>query len=185
MVAGKGFVRSGITGNGSQAITVNLDPAVVQNWINNPSANQGILLVNETTGAVVRINASENTTAALRPKLSVTYTVGTATPQPGTLQFSNPTYSVNESGVTATVTVTRSGGSAGSVSVNYATSNGSATAGSDYTASTGTLTFADGQASKTFTIPIINDTRRESRDGRLLSAIQPAARAWAASPRPR
>ena len=59
-------------------ITVNLDPAVVQNWINNPNSNQGLLLRNETPGAIVRIAASENAAAALRPKLNVTYSVGTS-----------------------------------------------------------------------------------------------------------
>src|SRR6185436_17549033 len=78
VVWGKSFVVPGITGNGTQTITLNLDPIVVQNWIDDPNANQGILLVNETTGAVVRIDASENATATLRPKLSVSYTVSSA-----------------------------------------------------------------------------------------------------------
>src|SRR5262249_47268964 len=76
----------------------------------------------------------------------------------GTLQFSNANYSVSENGGIATITVTRTGGSAGSVSVNYATSNGTATAGSEYTATSGPLTFADGETSKTFTIPITDDS---------------------------
>ena len=46
----------------------------------------------------------------------------------GMLQFSAPTYSVNESGANATITVTRTGGSTGAVSVSYTTSDGSATA---------------------------------------------------------
>src|SRR5262249_17460168 len=101
VVAGKSFVIPGIRAVGNQASTINLDPAVVQSWINNPSADQGILLVNESPGLVVRVNASENPTVSLRPKLSVTYTTGT--PQPGSLQFGNATYSVNENGGTATV----------------------------------------------------------------------------------
>src|SRR5262249_46837271 len=80
VVAGKSFALPGITGTGAQAITANLDPAVVQSWIDNPSANQGIVLVNATTGAVVRVNASENATAAVRPKLSVSYTVSSSFP---------------------------------------------------------------------------------------------------------
>ncbi|WP_254508368.1 Calx-beta domain-containing protein [Anatilimnocola floriformis] len=161
VLAGKSFVLSGIQGTGTQAVTINLDPAVVQGWINNPSSNNGILLVNETTGAVVRINMSEQTNAALRPKLGVTYTVGTQSPQPGSLQLSAAAYAVNENQGTATITVTRSGGSEGAVAVNYATSNGTATAGSDYTATSGVLNFAAGEVSKTFTIPIINDTAVE------------------------
>jgi hypothetical protein len=79
---------------------------------------------------------------------------------PGTLQFSATTYQVDENGTgTATISVSRTGGSDGAVSVSYATSNGSATAGSDYTASSGTLNWADGDATaQTFDVPITNDT---------------------------
>jgi hypothetical protein len=81
---------------------------------------------------------------------------------PGTLQFSATNYSVTESGSFATVTVTRTGGSSGAISATYATSNGSATAGVDYTATTGTLSWADGDAtSKTFTVPMAGDTLDE------------------------
>ena len=68
---------------------------------------------------------------------------------PGTLQFSSTSYTGTE-GATATITVSRSAGSSGSVSVDYATSNGTATAGtcgtagSDYQPASGTLTFAEG-----------------------------------------
>jgi glucose/arabinose dehydrogenase len=164
VVAGNSFVIPGIRAVGQQTITINLDPAVVQAWVNNPSADQGILLVNQSPGAIVRINASENSNVVSRPKLTLTYTSGTATPRPGTLQFGNPTYTVNENGGTATITVTRTNGSDGPVSINYATSNGTATAGSDYTATSGTLTFAAGETSKTFTVPITNDTLFEGNE---------------------
>jgi hypothetical protein len=83
--------------------------------------------------------------------------------QPGTLALSTPALAIAESGGSATVTVTRTGGTTGAVSVAYATSNGTATAGSDYTAASGTLNWADGDgASKTFTVEILNDGARES-----------------------
>jgi hypothetical protein len=164
VIAGKSFVISNLTASGSQTRTFTLDPSVVQSWINNPSADQGILLVNETTGKVVQVSASEISTVANRPKLSITYTNGPVTPQPGALQFSNAAYSVSESGGTATITVTRTGGTSGSVTVNFATSNGTATAGSDYTATSGTLTFADGETTKTFTVPITNDNLVERNE---------------------
>jgi hypothetical protein len=56
-----------------------------------------------------------------------------------------------------TLTVTRIAGSTGSVSVNFATSDGTATAGADYLAQAGTLFFADGQTSQTIRIPILDD----------------------------
>jgi hypothetical protein len=43
------------------------------------------------------------------------------------------------------------------VSINYATKNGTAVAGEDYTAQSGTLTFAAGETKKTITVQTIND----------------------------
>ncbi|MDH5361002.1 MAG: hypothetical protein OEX03_10585, partial [Gammaproteobacteria bacterium] len=77
---------------------------------------------------------------------------------PGTLALSPATYSVSESGATATITVTRTGGSDATVSVNYATTDDSATAGSDYTSASGTLSWLHGDsAAKTFAITISDD----------------------------
>src|SRR4029453_11444689 len=42
--------------------------------------------------------------------------------------------------------------------VGYSTSNGTATAGSDYAAASGALSFAAGETSKTFVVSILNDT---------------------------
>jgi hypothetical protein len=81
---------------------------------------------------------------------------------PGTLAFSNTAYSTAENGSSATITVARIGGTTGAVSVSYATTDGTAVAGSDYTSVSGTLSWTDGEsANKTFTIPITNDGARE------------------------
>jgi len=90
---------------------------------------------------------------------STSAVVGTATI---TDNDSAPTLSVNdvtinEAAGTATFTVTRSGATGGTATVNYATSNGTATAGSDYTTTAGTVSFAAGETSKTFTVAITND----------------------------
>ena len=71
---------------------------------------------------------------------------------------------VNEAAGTATFTVTLSAASGQSVTVNYGTSNGTASAGSDYTAASGTLTFAPGVTSQTITVPITNDTLDEPNE---------------------
>jgi plastocyanin len=81
------------------------------------------------------------------------------TPQPGSLAFSSATYQATENGGNATITVARSGGSSGAVSVNYSTSNGSGTAGNDYTPANGTLNWGNGDsANKTFQVPVLDDT---------------------------
>ena len=64
----------------------------------------------------------------------------------------------NEGTTDTTFEVIRSGGSTGAVSVNYATVDGTAKAGTDYTAANGTLSWADGDMSsiKIITVPIID-----------------------------
>jgi surface-anchored protein len=79
--------------------------------------------------------------------------------RPGCLQFDAAGYSVNEEDGTATITVTRTHGSDGTITVDYASSDGTATAGTNYTPASGTLTFADGEVSKTFTVSITDDGR--------------------------
>ena len=79
----------------------------------------------------------------------------------GRVAFDPAAVSVDEAAGTATMTVRRTGGSDGRITVNYATSNGTAGAGSDYTAASGTVTFNDGETVKTFTVPIADDTDDE------------------------
>nr|WP_316829064.1 Calx-beta domain-containing protein [Pedobacter miscanthi] len=79
---------------------------------------------------------------------------------PATVSISATPTSVNEAAGNATFTVTLSNAVQAGFSVNYTTSNGTATAGSDYTATSGTLNFPAGSAAGatlTFTVPIIND----------------------------
>lgn len=91
---------------------------------------------------------------------------------PGSVQLSNATYTVTEGTPTLTVTATRTGGSDGAVGVSYATANGSATSGTcgggptaDYTAASGTLSWATGDAAaKTFDITLCDDTQFEGNE---------------------
>jgi len=75
----------------------------------------------------------------------------------GTFVLGSSLNSVLEGSGDAAVFVLRTNGTAGTATVNFATSNGTAIAGSDYTATSGTLSFADGESVKFFTIPITND----------------------------
>jgi Ca2+-binding RTX toxin-like protein len=78
-------------------------------------------------------------------------------PVPGTLEFSAPTYFIGEAGPSATITVNRTGGTDGTVTVTCSTSPGTATAGVDYTSVSSTLTFVDGDASELCIVPIAQD----------------------------
>jgi len=73
----------------------------------------------------------------------------------------------------ASYTVTLSQASNQTVSVNYATANGTATAASDYTATIGTLTFAPGVTSQVINIPILNDSLNEADETFTLALSSP------------
>lgn len=91
-------------------------------------------------------------------------------PPPGALAFSAPTYSIGEAGASATITVNRTGGSAGTVGATVATSNGSATGGAacggavDYQNVNTTVSLANGVTSTSFNVPICDDATSESNE---------------------
>ena len=69
-----------------------------------------------------------------------------------------------EEGEQAQFTVTLSRTSTRTVTVDYATADGTAQQGSDYTAASGTLRFAPGEASKTIPVPTVEDTVEEQTE---------------------
>ncbi len=73
----------------------------------------------------------------------------------GSFKFSSANFSVTKSGGRAAITVMHVGGT-GPVSVAYATNGGTALQGTDYTAVTGTLSFAQGETSKVFFVPVFS-----------------------------
>jgi len=95
---------------------------------------------------------------ALGPQSAAPLTIIDTQTSPGILSFSSPSYFVNENGTNAVITVTRTGGSQGIVQVSYATANGTATNGVNYTAVSGVLTFLGGVTNKSFNVPITAGT---------------------------
>ena len=84
---------------------------------------------------------------------------------PPTVSIANATVAEGNSGsTTMAFTVSLSKASTGAVSVGYATANGTATAGADYTATSGTLTFAPGVTSQTVNVNVTGDTAVESTE---------------------
>lgn len=83
---------------------------------------------------------------------------------PSIIQFATTSATVGEGG-SVDLTLQRTGGSLGAVSVNYATVARSATAGSDFTTTTGTLSWADGDsAAKTITVATLGDVNTSEAD---------------------
>jgi aryl-phospho-beta-D-glucosidase BglC (GH1 family) len=101
----------------------------------------------------------------------------------GALRFSASSYSAQQTAGTVTVTVNRTGGSAGAVSVQYATSNGTASAGTHYTAKTGTLNWAAGAtAAQTISIPIATSPAFSGSKSFALTLSTPTGNATLGSP---
>ncbi len=86
---------------------------------------------------------------------------GDAGNAPLRVQFDPNSYTVTE-GETVTVTVALNMTSTNTVTVTYAMTDGTATAGADYTATTGSLVFAPGDLTKSFTVSTIEDATEES-----------------------
>lgn len=89
-------------------------------------------------------------------------TVAGAQTGPGVLAFSPAIVAISEGAGSVTLTVARSQGSSGSISVTYTTLAGTATSPGDYTSTVGTLNWSDGDAAnKTFTVPVIQNATLE------------------------
>jgi hypothetical protein len=99
--------------------------------------------------------------AAAAPLLHIEYTLAAAVV--GDISIGDVSISEGDSGTkTATFTVSRTGTAA--FSVGYATADGTASAGSDYVAASGTLNFAQGQTTQTVSVTINGDTVVESNE---------------------
>ena len=70
--------------------------------------------------------------------------------------------------------VTLSRAASGTLTVNYATSDGTATAGTDYTAASGTLTFTAGESSKTIEVTVLDDSHDEGEETLTLRLSDPS-----------
>ncbi len=81
---------------------------------------------------------------------------------PPSISINNVT--VSEAVGTATLTVTRSGATGGTTTVDYATVNGTAVANADFSSTSGTLTFGPGETSKSISITINDDSAVESTE---------------------
>lgn len=136
--SGSGIVVNSATVNSPTSVTANISIAA--------NAALGFRDVFVTTGGEIASSLSAFQVAC-NPLLA-----------PQTLQFNNASFSASESSGSVLVTVTRNACEAtGTLTVGYATSNGTAKEGRDYTAASGTLTFAAGETTKTFPILVIDN----------------------------
>ncbi|MEP6955999.1 MAG: Calx-beta domain-containing protein [Chthoniobacterales bacterium] len=100
--------------------------------------------------------------AELGPQNTATVTIIDKDGPPPTIQFESATYRVKEKDGPAVLTLKRRGKQSTTATVHFATSDGTALAGIDYTAKSGDVTFtAGGSDTQTIEIPITNNHMRE------------------------
>ena len=146
-----GKVDSSFTGNVSVALPPGSNATL--GGITTVAAKNGIatftgLTLSLSSSPIALLVTSTGLTGATTSSISMT--------TPAQFAFSASSVTVKENAGNATITVVRTGGYQGAVSVNLATSGGTAVAGVNYTAVNEVLNFAAGQTSQTVTIPVKN-----------------------------
>ncbi len=178
----------------TNALTVNYSIAGTANSSDYTGATPGtgktITFAADSATAILTINPTADTTVEANETVALTlvagtnYTIGTTTAVTGTITNDDLLPSINLSanqtiveGFTSpqnlSYTVTLSKASTQSITVQYATANSTAIAGSDYTSTTGVLTFNPGIKTQVINIPILNDDLNEVNETFTLSLTSP------------
>ena len=176
------FTRDGntaatLTVNFSVGGTAEFGPDYSQSGATTYTTTSGtVTFTANSTTAVVTVDPTTDSTFEENETVILTITAGAGydavspTSATGTIddddgapviEFTAANYSVSEATAIMTVTVKKTGLTALPATVNYATNSGTATAGSDYTETSGTLVFAPGDNEESFEVPILPDSAYE------------------------
>ncbi|MFM5890240.1 MAG: beta strand repeat-containing protein, partial [Dolichospermum sp.] len=164
-------VNYGITGTANTSDYTGATPGTGKTITFAAGASTATLTIDPTADTIVE----SNETVALTLAAGTGYTIGTTAAVTGTITnddlLPNLNLSANQTIVegntnpqNVTYTVTLSNASTQTITVQYATANGTAIAVSDYTSTSGTLTFNPGVTSQVINIPILNDSLNEANE---------------------
>jgi hypothetical protein len=155
-----GYLKGDLDGNGTGDLAAGQQGVGWTYWSWNPNSGD--------TGGILADDWRTVNTAKLDPLKAV--------------QFQFPAVAGSGATVTTTpltFTVSLSAASTQPVTVQYATANGTAAAGSDYVAAAGTLTFAPGETRKTVVVTVVRDTAAEANETLSLTLSGPTNAALA------
>ncbi len=143
--------------------------SLAQFWLDNPTSNFGLLMEAQNAGSNGEVQfVSREDGGNPSPRLVIEYIP--------TLSINDVTVTEGDSGTTSAVfTVTLSSASSQTVTVNYATSDGTATtADNDYVATSGALTFSPGVTAQPITVMVTGDLNSEATETFLVNLSNPA-----------
>jgi Ca2+-binding RTX toxin-like protein len=186
------FTLTRLGGNINQAVTVNYTlTGTATNGTDYTSLPTSVTFAAGSSTAIVTVTPTNDTifeateTAILTLAIGTGYTVST-TNTAATVNIADndlqPTINLsanqtivegNTNPQNVSYTVTLSNASTQAITVQYATANGTAIAGSDYTSTSGTLTFNPGVTSQVINIPILNDSINEANETFTLNLASP------------
>src|SRR5208282_6821646 len=158
--------------SGSVSVSYNTADGTAKNGVNYSTASGTVTLGDGQSNATISVPLINNTLAEGPVSLSVLLSNPTggatlANPTNATLTIFNtnvvvsfvaPTNTFPETAGTVFITVVRYNNTNGTTSVHYATADGTAVAGVNYVATSGTLTFSPGQFLVTIPVSLIYDT---------------------------
>ncbi len=187
-----GNLTSSLTVNYNIAGTASFNSDYVQTGAASFTATQGtITFLANTSTAVLKIDPTTDTsfeadeTVALKLATGTGYAVATTIAVTGEILNDDPLPRIMNLSTGQTIvegftslqkavyTVTLANASSQTITVKYATADVTAKTGSDYTNTSGTLTFSPGTTSQTINIPILNNSINESDETFLLNLTEP------------
>ena len=154
----------------AQSGLLTFDPGVTLQTFSVPIADDALIEPSET----FVVNLSNLTGGAALSRDQATVTIVDNDFRAGVLTFSAPAYSVGEDDGSMTITVLRTNGSTGVLSVEYATVTGTASNGVDFATQSGLLVFPEGATSQTITITILDDGVVEGDEAFLVQLSNPS-----------
>ncbi len=161
---------------------VTFDPGDSSITVDVPINNNGVPEGNQT----VNLQLTSATGTVLIAPTNATLTIIDTVNAPGELSFASTNYTITEGGgvgyTNIYVTIQRTFGSFGTVTVGYSTMDGTATAGSKYVATNGVVDFAGGEISKTISVPVINTSTAEGPETFSIYLFNPTGGATLAYP---
>ena len=172
-VAGKRFtvsfkVTQGVAGAPVLRGKMICDPSVAGTVIAHAESFKGgtarlsFVVPASAAGKTLKVKVTIKAATGSATKVSTFVVQGASTP---VISIAGASVGEGNSGTTTlSFPVTLSSAATQSVSVSYATADGTATAPSDYTAANGTLTFARGQTAKTVAVAVVGDTVLEQNE---------------------
>ncbi|MFA0964662.1 Calx-beta domain-containing protein [Roseivirga sp. BDSF3-8] len=114
-----------------------------------------------------------NLSSAVNASIADSQGTGTITDNDTPPVISVADANASEAAGQVTFSVSLSGSSTNTITVAYATLNGTASAGTDYTTTTGTLTFNPGETTKSVNVPVINDDIDEGDENFVINLSSP------------